>query len=117
MQGLFPQWELFMVNTNTNKRILPQRETAAILIVLLMPFVAGCASCMSRVYSPGSRVRYYQGVDNDVRCISGSFDPERELSLSRRVGLSCISLIDMPFSAVLDTILLPYDMWVYEIPR
>jgi uncharacterized protein YceK len=85
--------------------------------IAFLPLFCGCASCMSRVYAAGSRPRYYPGTRNDAFCISQSFNPDEKMSLGRRLGLTFFSLIDIPFSTVFDTILLPVDhIGAYE-PR
>lgn len=59
----------------------------------------GCSSIMTH---SGPYDGYYPGVRNNADRIS-----EGEMGW----GMTTLLLLDMPFSAVVDTILLPYDMY------
>jgi uncharacterized protein YceK len=89
-----------------------------IVLLVLVPFVNGCASAMSRAYRQESHdiPRYYPGVWLDGMTISTPFRHDENSGVPVRVGFACLALVDLPFSVVFDTILLPVDKWAYE-PR
>lgn len=73
---------------------------------LLLPVAAGCAfmasGCSSVMSHTGDYQGYYSGSKSDVRMI-GSQDTSW--------AMTPLLAIDLPFSAVMDTLLLPYDYY------
>lgn len=70
-----------------------------LLAVMLLLMLGGCASVMTRTGPPQG---YYSGTKADVAVISNK---------NSGVISSSVAAVDMPFSALLDTVLLPYDYW------
>ncbi|EIC83898.1 YceK/YidQ family lipoprotein [Serratia sp. M24T3] len=73
---------------------------------LLLPVAAGCAfmasGCSSVMSHTGDYQGYYPGSKADVRMI-GSNDTSW--------AMTPLLAIDLPFTAVMDTLLLPYDYY------
>jgi len=89
---------------------------AIILLLMLALLLSGCASAMSRAFRQESPdiPRYYPGIYLDGLFISTPFRHDDNDSLPVRVGVACGALIDLPLSAIFDTIFLPVDIWAYE---
>ena len=66
----------------------------------------------------GDVPRYYPGTCTDAYVVTLPFRHEENesKSLPVRMGFACCALVDLPLSAVFDTIFLPVDIWGYE-PR
>jgi uncharacterized protein YceK len=78
--------------------------TVAVLFVV--PFLAGCASIAA--HSEGPTDRAYQGVRNTVHHLG------RDLTETGQTGWErTLSIIDLPFSAVFDTLCLPCDVFAH----
>ena len=74
---------------------------------VLLPLVTGCAflsvsGCSSVMSHTGGHQGYYPGTRADVSMISSD---------DTSWAMTPLLLIDLPFSAALDTLLLPYDYY------
>jgi uncharacterized protein YceK len=81
---------------------MEKRYIAVILISVLFLCLTGCASIYSRGWEKGS---LYPGTGEDLKEIRDSTSGGRSFAM--------YSLIDLPFSFVLDTVLLPFDAFSY----
>lgn len=64
-----------------------------LLVIAMTLFLSGCGSIISRTAPPGHGNQYYPGVQWDVRDSAWRY----------------ITILDLPFSLVFDTLLLPLD--------
>lgn len=74
---------------------------------VLLPLVTGCAflsvsGCSSVMSHTGGHQGYYPGTRADVSMISSD---------DTSWAMTPLLIIDLPFSALLDTLLLPYDYY------
>ncbi|KAA8727042.1 uncharacterized protein YceK [Ewingella americana] len=74
---------------------------------VLLPLVTGCAflsvsGCSSVMSHTGGHQGYYPGTRADVSMIS---------SEDTSWAMTPLLIVDLPFSALLDTLLLPYDYY------
>ena len=93
--------------------------TTIIAMLVLTALVNGCASAMSRAYRDDGCdyiPRYYPGVWMDGMTISTPFRHDEKSAVLTRTCFAALAVVDLPFSTVFDTILLPVDRWAYE-PR
>jgi uncharacterized protein YceK len=88
------------------------RGTFLVLLALTtIPVLGGCATYASLAGQDGSKV--YGGTRLDATLISESLSPDSEVAKSDKiehpvlVWEACCGLVDMPFSLVADTVLLP----------
>ncbi len=87
---------------------------AFIITLILSTFLTGCASIGSRgISSMGDNpLGLYPGVRTDFHILRMSFSSKTsETDEKNNVFLFVYAIIDFPFSLVLDTICLPYDMF------
>lgn len=85
------------------------------LILLVLSIVSGCSSIGAHInYKTYTKYDYYAGTQSDIELLSelgepcsGCFVDISSPALIIIVGVYAI--IDLPFSAVLDTVLLPVD--------
>jgi uncharacterized protein YceK len=98
-----------------------------IVLVLMMSLVSGCMSISSRsLRDRWSIPRYYPGVCFDAYFIATPFVRHNDLSFHEGIGFKpkisflegmgfmLQGVVDLPFSMIYDTILLPMDIWVYD---
>jgi len=81
---------------------MEKRYITLILIPILLSCFTGCASIYSRGWH---KDELYPGVSQDLKSIAVSTSGGRSFAMD--------SLIDLPFSFALDTILLPFDAFSY----
>lgn len=93
----------------------PYSTIILITIVLSLSLLSGCSSVRSRVDTPESRWTVYPGVQRDgvdlVTTVEGKLNPAWT-----GVLVAPILVLDLPFSLVLDTLALPYDLYVISEP-
>ena len=96
------------VRENAMKKQLPIFIT---LIVLVCG--SGCASVINRTFLYSDyQGKVYPGVRTDLKCICRPFDHTRHNKDAGQYLLApLIGILDMPFSFVFDTLLLPVDVF------
>jgi uncharacterized protein YceK len=70
------------------------------VLLLLIWITTGCASIGSR--QRGNVVRPFAGVRDNARYLAHPSEADQP-------GLQFMNIVDMPFSAIADTIMLPFD--------
>ena len=83
----------------------------------MMSLVTGCISVCSRHMNAGGCIRfprYYPGLYTDAFLISLPFRTEERTSFGEKIAWPILGLVDLPFSTICDTILLPLDIWAYN---
>ncbi|MBV9122367.1 MAG: YceK/YidQ family lipoprotein [Planctomycetes bacterium] len=82
-----------------------------VMVLAALPILEGCASVASLGGREGCQV--YGGTRLDATMISESLSPNSQVVQSKKIEPSvrleetCCGLVDMPFSFVADTVLLP----------
>lgn len=81
-----------------------------IILSMVIPYFTGCASLQYRAgesyISPG----IYPGVRTDIDNIKSSHNPPAEAEFVYK-SMAILSIFDLPFSFIMDTICLPYDIF------
>lgn len=73
--------------------------------------LAGCATAGDITAKGGPQV--YGGTRTDIALIKGDMGPDadpadvKKISRSVRAGAACCGLVDLPFSVIADTVMLP----------
>ena len=78
------------------------KKTLALLSMLTFSAVAGCASIGAR--SSNTETSIYPGVKNDIYFLCNPGEADYPI-------LQPLNIIDLPFSAIFDSALLPYDLY------
>ena len=74
-------------------------------ITLLVMIVSGCASTVSRAFSDPSEAVFYPGIKGNYEYLTNTDSDFGERAI--------LGVVDIPFSLVLDTVLLPFDTYDY----
>ena len=93
----------------------PYSSIILITIVLSLSLLSGCSSVRSRIDTPESHWTVYPGIQRDgsdlVTTVEGKLNPAWTGIL-----VGPVLVLDLPFSLVLDTLALPYDLHVISEP-
>jgi uncharacterized protein YceK len=86
------------------------------VIVLLSALAAGCSSIRARTEVLDNEWTVYPGVRQDVKEMGEIFGGERPASGWLNGLVTSILIFDLPFSAIFDTFVLPYDVYRVRTP-
>jgi uncharacterized protein YceK len=93
----------------------PYSSIILITVVLSLSLLSGCSSVRSRIDTPESRWTVYPGIQRDgndlITTVEGKLNPAWT-----GVLVGPVLVLDIPFSLVLDTLALPYDLYVISEP-
>ena len=84
---------------NTDEKMMIKKMLVTLTMCSGMAFVSGCSSIMSHT---GGKEGTYPGTRASATMISES---------DTNWGTKSLAILDMPFTAVLDTVLLPWDLF------
>ncbi len=86
-------------------------------VVLLSIFILGCSSIRARTDTPAADWTVYPGVQQDAREIGEILGSQREEPVWIKGLVTAILIVDLPFSAVFDTLAAPYDLYRLSTPE
>lgn len=86
-------------------------------IVLVIAFADGCSSIRARTEILENDWAVYPGVRQDVKEMGGIFKGERSAPGWVNGLVTSVLVFDLPFSAIFDTFVLPYDWYRIRNPR
>jgi uncharacterized protein YceK len=92
----------------------------SLYLLALLPLITGCGTFIARTGNPdaGTLWRFYPATGVDGALLTAPCNPNEEWgSMPRRVGATCIGLVDLPISLVTDTICFPFDLADYVRKR
>jgi len=81
-------------------------------VVVFMSFLmSGCSSIRARTETPDNEWTVYPGIQQDVKETGELFSGESSESDWIKGLIATILIFDLPFSAVFDTVVVPYDLY------
>ncbi|HEB77064.1 MAG TPA: YceK/YidQ family lipoprotein [Methylothermaceae bacterium] len=86
-----------------------------LVVIILSTLMAGCSSIRARSNHAAAQWNVYPGVRQDVKEIGEIMTGQRKDPIWVNVMVTTILLVDLPISALFDTLVTPYD--VYRIHR
>ncbi|MDD5266309.1 MAG: YceK/YidQ family lipoprotein [Methylococcales bacterium] len=86
----------------------------AVLIGFLM---SGCSSIRARTETSNNGWTVYPGIRQDVKDIGGLFSSKSSDPDWIKGVMATIYTLDLPFSAVFDTVVMPYDLYRMHTPK
>ena len=87
-------------------------------VVILTSFLmSGCSSIRARTETPDKKWTIYPGIKRDVKETGELFRSESPDPGWVKGVITAILIADLPFSAVFDTLVAPYDLYRIYIPK
>jgi uncharacterized protein YceK len=88
------------------------RKVAAALAAVLAGALGGCGSaCNTMWWTPEEGgMRVFGGVRADAQVLADAFSPNTKAGVGDRLGCATLATIDLPLSAVGDTLTLPVTL-------
>ena len=87
-------------------------------VVVLMSFLMlGCSSIRARTETSNKQWTVYPGIRQDVKDIGGLFSGKSSDPDWIKGVMATIYTVDLPFSAVFDTVVVPYDLYRMHTPK
>ena len=81
-------------------------------VVVLMSFLMlSCSSIRARSEASNKQWTVYPGIQQDVKDIGGLFSGKSSDPDWIKGVMATIYTVDLPFSAVFDTVVVPYDLY------
>jgi uncharacterized protein YceK len=88
-----------------------------IAAVLLGFLVSGCSSIRARTETPDKEWTVYPGIKRDVKDTDELFSGKSSDPVWAKGMVATMLVIDLPFSAVFDTVAAPYDLYRIYAPK
>ena len=87
-------------------------------MIFLMSFLmAGCSSIRARTETPDKEWTVYPGIQQDVKETGELFSGKHSEPDWVKGLIVTILIFDLPFSAVFDTVVSPYDLYRIYAPK
>ena len=87
-------------------------------MIFLMSFLmAGCSSIRARTETSNKEWTVYPGIRQNVKDMGGLFSGKNSDPVWLKGVMATIYTVDLPFSAVFDTIVVPYDLYRMHTPK
>jgi uncharacterized protein YceK len=87
------------------------------VVVLMSFFMLGCSSIRARTETPEKEWTVYPGIKQDVNETGELFSSERSEAGWIKGLIAAMLIADLPFSAVFDTVVAPYDLYRIYTPK
>jgi len=81
------------------------------LVVFISILMSGCSSIRARTEASDKKWTVYPGIQQDVKETGKLFSGERSEPDWEKGLIATILIFDLPFSAVFDTVVVPYDLY------
>ena len=81
------------------------------LVILMSFFMFGCSSIRARTETPEKEWTVYPGIQQDVKDTRKLFSDESSDPDWIKGVLATIFIVDLPFSVLFDTVVVPYDLY------
>ncbi len=91
------------------------RKRALVVFISLLMF--GCTSIRARTETPDKEWTVYPGIQRDIKETAGIFSGKSSEPDWVKGVVATILIFDLPFSAVFDTVVAPYDLYRIYTPK
>ena len=87
-------------------------------VVVLMSFLMlGCSSIRARTKTPDKEWTVYPGIRQGIKDTSELFSDKSSNPDWIKGVIATILIVDLPFSVVFDTVVVPYDLYRIYTPK
>jgi uncharacterized protein YceK len=87
------------------------------LVVFMSFLMLGCSSIRARTETNDKEWTVYPGIQQDIKETGKLFSGERLEPDWKKGLIATILIFDLPFSAVFDTVVVPYDLYRIYTPK
>jgi uncharacterized protein YceK len=87
------------------------------VVVFTSFLMIGCSSIRARTETPDKEWTVYPGIQLDVKDTSELFSGKSSEPYWIKGIMTTIYIVDLPFSTVFDTVLVPYDLYQIYTPK
>ncbi len=88
-----------------------------IVIVFMSCLILSCSSIRARTETPNKEWTVYPGIRQDIKDTGGVFSGKSSDPGWVKGLVTTILIVDLPFSAAFDTIVMPYDLYRIYVPN
>jgi uncharacterized protein YceK len=86
-------------------------------VIFISTLILGCSSIRARTETPDKEWTVYPGIRQDIKD-TGRVVSDKNPDPGWVKGMVTTMLIlDLPFSAVFDTVVMPYDLYLIYVPK
>lgn len=79
--------------------------------------MVGCSSIRARTEFSDKQWTVYPGIRQDAKDLGGIFGGKSSDPVWTRGMVTTMLFLDLPFSAVFDTVAMPYDLYRIYVPK
>jgi uncharacterized protein YceK len=88
-----------------------------ITLVFISSFILGCSSIRARRETPDKEWTVYPGIRQDIKDTGGVFSDKNPDPGWVKGMVTTMLILDLPFSAAFDTVVMPYDLYLIYVPK
>lgn len=88
-----------------------------VVVVFISFLMLGCSSIRARTEISDKEWTVYPGIQQDVKDTGGLFSSKNSDPGWVKGLMATILIADLPFSAVFDTVVMPYDLYLIYAPK
>jgi uncharacterized protein YceK len=86
-------------------------------VVFISCHILACSSIRARTETLDENWTVYPGIQRDVKDVRGVFCGKSSDPVWAKGMITTLLIIDLPFSAVFDTVVMPYDLYRIYVPK
>jgi uncharacterized protein YceK len=88
-----------------------------IIVVFISSFMLGCSSIRARTETPVKEWTVYPGIQQDIKDTAWVLSGKNPDPVWTKGMVTTLLILDLPFSAVFDTVVMPYDLYRIYVPK
>lgn len=88
-----------------------------IVLVFMSFLISSCSSIRARTDTSDKEWTVYPGIRQDIKDTGGVFSGKSSDPGWVKGLITTILIVDLPFSAAFDTIVMPYDLYRIYVPK
>lgn len=85
------------------------------VVIFMSSLMFGCSSIRARTETPDKEWTVYPGIQEDVKDTSELYSGKSSEPGWLKGVMTTIYIVDLPFSTVFDTVVMPYDLYRMNI--
>jgi uncharacterized protein YceK len=111
MAGAINIVKSFISRGLSGKKSMKSAIGSWITVVFISSHILACSSIRARTETPNEEWTVYPGIQRDVKDARGVFSGKSSDPGWAKGMVTTLLIIDLPFSAAFDTVVMPYDLY------